>query len=193
MTGQLCADIVARTPALQGIDVSRLLIGMTQARNGRQHGLQARVTPMRFAEGKLLRQRRGVVYQVQRYYVDDREMLYLVTFCLPRFLDQPFEDKLITLVHELYHISPEFNGDLRRHPGRYSIHTHSKGEYDSLMADLCRRYLASRPDAALFNFLRLDFAQLQHRHGSVVSVVVPHPKIIPVGVRQPQPSSRRST
>ena len=32
--------------------------------------------------------------------VADREMLYLMTFCLPRFLNRPFEDKFVTLFHE---------------------------------------------------------------------------------------------
>ena len=30
------------------------------------------------------------------------------------FLDQTFEEKLVTVFHELYHISPAFDGDLRR-------------------------------------------------------------------------------
>jgi Putative phage metallopeptidase len=177
---RLCADIVARCAALRHVDVARLLFAVTQARNGRAHGLQARVTPLRFAEGRLTRQRRGVTYQVQRYFLGSHEFLYLVTFCLPRFLDQDFDDKLITLFHELYHISPAFDGDLRRHEGRYDLHSHSKKDYDRHMARLARAYLATRPDPALYGFLRLNFAQLQHRHGSVAAIVVPRPKLIPV-------------
>ena len=63
-------------------------------------------------------------------------MLYLVTFCLPRFLDRPFNDKFVTLFHELYHIGPAFDGDLRRHEGRCAIHTHSKRRYDAHMAQV---------------------------------------------------------
>ncbi len=177
---RLCEDLVCRCPDLGHIDVGRLLFGMTQARSGRRHGLQARVTPLRFRAGRLTGHRRGVAYQVQRYWVDQREMLYLITFCLPRFLDQEFDDKFVTLFHELYHISPAFDGDLRRHDGRYDLHSHSKKDYDRQMAELARAYLATRPDPALFGFLRLNFAQLQHRHGSVAAIVVPRPKVIPV-------------
>jgi hypothetical protein len=177
---RLCADMTARCSALRHIDVSRLLFAVTQARNDHAHGLQARVTPLRFAEGKLTRLRRGVTYQVQRYFLDSHEFLYLVTFCLPRFLDQDFGDKLITLFHELYHISPTFDGDLRRHEGRYAIHSHSQRAYDEHMRDLARAYLDSKPDPALHAFLRLNFAQLIDRHASVVGVVVPRPKVIPV-------------
>lgn len=182
---RLCADITVRCESLYHIDVSRLLFAVTQARSGRRHGLQARVTPLRFRGGSLTRQRRGVCYQVQRYFVGDREMLYLLAFCLPRFLNQNFDDKFITLFHELYHISPSFDGDLRRHNGRYAIHSHSQRRYDQHMAHLARAYLANGADPALHAFLRLDFSQLQQRHGQVVGIVVPRPKLIPVAPPKP--------
>jgi predicted metallopeptidase len=177
---RLCADVVRRCADLQHVDVSRLLFGMTQARSARAHGLQARVTPLRFAHGALVRRRRGVTYQVQRYVVDGQEMLFLVTFCLPRFLNQDFDDKFITLFHELYHIGPKFDGDLRRHAGRYDLHSHSKESYDAHMAHLARAYLSNGADSSLHGFLRLDFAQLVHRHGSVEAVVVPRPRLVPI-------------
>ena len=167
-------------PDLGHIDVSRLLFGITQARSGLPYGLQARVTPLRFHEGHLTRIRRGVAYQVQRYFVDDTEMLYLMTFCLPRFLDQNFDDKFVTLFHELFHISPEFEGDLRRHEGRYDLHSHSKKMYDQHMAELARKYLSNGAERSLHSFLRLNFAQLVQRHGSVVGVMVPRPRLLPV-------------
>jgi len=176
----LAADVVHHCRELRHIDVSRVLFGITQARSGRRHGLQASVTPLRFRHGDLTRRRRGGAYQVQRYFVDGHEMLYLVTFCLPRFLDQDFDDKFITLFHELYHISPHFEGDLRRHGGRCALHTHSKRLYDEYMADLARAYLSNGADHSLHGFLRLSFAQLQHRHGSVVGAAVPRPRLLPV-------------
>jgi predicted metallopeptidase len=177
---RLCADIVRHCRELNHIDVDRLLFATTQARSADRHGLQARVTPLRFRHGQLTRRRHGTSYQVQRYVVEGREMLYLITFCLPRFLDQDFDDKFITLFHELYHISPAFEGDLRRHPGRCTFHSRSKREYDAHMADLARAYLSNGATQSLHGFLRLSFAQLQHRHGSVVGVVVPRPRLLPV-------------
>jgi hypothetical protein len=177
---RLCDDVVRRCAELNHIDVSRLLFGITQARSGVTHGLQARVTPLRFRNGQLVRHREGVAYQVQRYVVDGNDMLYLVTFCLPRFLDQGFDDKFITLFHELFHISPGFEGDLRRLGGRCAIHSGSKRDYDARMASLARAYLASGAEKSLHAFLRMDFAQLAHRHGSVVGVVVPRPRLLPL-------------
>jgi hypothetical protein len=177
---RLCADVVSRCPALFHIDVSRLQFAVTPARNGRRHGLQARVTPMRLRDGRLTRQRRGFTYQIQRYFVDGREILYLVTFCLPRFLDLTFDEKFVTLFHELFHIGPAFDGDLRRHDGRYSVHSHSQKHYDKQMSSLARDYLAGNPDPHMHAFLRLDFGQLVERHGSIMGVGVPRPKLIPL-------------
>ena len=188
---RLCADVVRHCEELRHIDVSGLLIGALQARSGRRHGLQARVTPLRFRGGALTRRRDGVAYQVQRLFVDGREMLYLMTFCLPRFLDQDFEDKFITLFHELYHISPAFEGDLRRHAGRCDLHTQSKRLYDEQMAHMARAYLSNGADRGLHDFLRLNFAQLSHRHGSVVGVSVPRPRLVPVQERETSPQRHK--
>jgi hypothetical protein len=177
---RVCEDVVARCPELSHIDPSRLLFGATQARNHLHHGLQARVTPLRFPGGRLTRQRHGITYQVQRYLCGDVEYLYLVTFCLPRFLNQDFDSKLITLFHELYHISPAFDGDLRRYQGRYNIHSHSQRCYDERMGELARTYLAHHPDQSRLEFLRLDFAQLEQQYGGVAAVIVPRPKIVPL-------------
>jgi hypothetical protein len=177
---RLLDDIVARCPTLGHVDVSTILLGVTRARNRRSQGLQARVTPLRFANGSLFRRRHGTAYQVQRYFLGDHEFLYLMTFCLPRFLDQDFADKFITLFHELYHLHPTGNGDLRRHAGRCRLHSSSQRAYDRHMADLARAYLATKPDPHLHAFLRLDFAQLQKRHGAIAGIVVPRPRIIPV-------------
>src|SRR5262249_13713339 len=178
--GRLIDDIVRRCPEFAHIDPARLLIGGLQARHTEPHGLQARVTPLRFRRGALTRPRRNVLYQVQRYFHGEREFLYLVTFCLPRFLDQDFDGKFITIFHELYHIGPLFDGDLRRHHGRCHLHTRSQREYDRGMAKLAREYLATRPDPALFDFLRLNFGQLHQRHSGVEAVAVPRPQIVPL-------------
>jgi hypothetical protein len=180
---RLVADVASRCSIFHPIDVSRVLITAIQARNCRGHGLQARVTPLRFTGGELVGSRHGRRYQVQRYYVDGHEMLYVMAFCMPRFLDQAFEDKLITLFHEMYHISPSFNGDLRRLGGRYAIHSCSKRGYDDHMACLVRAYLADGADPSLHGFLRLNFAQLQARHAHIEAIVVPRPKLVPVPTR----------
>jgi hypothetical protein len=177
---RLCADVSSRCEVFHQIDVRRILFSVTQARAPRRHGLQAKVIPLRFRDGQLVRRRRDRLHQVQRYRVADVEMLYVMAFCLPRFLDQSFDEKFITIFHELYHIAPEFNGDLRRHGGRCDIHTRCKKTYDRHMAGLVRDYLRSGADPALHAFLRLNFHQLEARHGVLFGLHVPVPKLVPL-------------
>jgi predicted metallopeptidase len=165
--------------------MSAVLVTAILSRNRSRYGLQARVTPMRFRGGSRTTRRRGALYGLQRYYVDGREVLYLLTFVLPRFLEQTFEEKLTTVFHELYHMSPAFDGDIRRHPGRYAAHTHSKCEYDALMQKCAKEYLENHEQPEIVDFLRRSFRDYQQSHGGVRAIVVPQPRLVPISYVPP--------
>lgn len=176
----LIVDISTISKEFYHLDPEKILVTVIRARNHQKHGLQARVTPMRFEDGNLQCRRGNRFYEVQRYFVDGREIFYLVTFCLPRFQNQTLEGKLVTIFHELFHISPFFDGDLRRHPGRCSWHSHNKKEYDAQMSVLARDYLSKTSNPALHDFLRLDFSQLVFKHQGMCGLVVPVPRLLPL-------------
>lgn len=175
---RLCEDIVHRTPDLVHVRMPQVAVSFAQARLRVLHGLQAKLTPLRFERGSLITQRGRTSWTVRRVFRDEHEILYILTFYLPRFLDQSLEEKLITVFHELFHISPRFDGDIRRMDGRYHVHSHSQKEYDREMAALARRYLTLKPDERLWGFLRQTFDELTKLHGGVVGVRVPVPKLV---------------
>jgi hypothetical protein len=105
------------------------------------------------------------------------EMLYVIYFLVPRFLELPFREKLITVFHELYHISPACDGDIRRFPGRNYAHGSSTKRYNLLMGTLVDRYLELLPDHSLLSFLDGDFAALRARHRQIVARRHPAPRI----------------
>ncbi|HEY3964925.1 MAG TPA: putative metallopeptidase [Planctomycetaceae bacterium] len=176
----LCEDIAGRLPEFEHVRMDQVAVTFAQARRRVSYGLQAKLTPLRFEGGQLYTRRRGRMWTIQRWYSGDVEMLYILTFYLPRFLEQSFREKLITVVHELYHIGTEFDGDIRRLPGHYHVHSHSQKEYDRAMDALVDRYLDSGPPDELFQFLRASFRELTLRHGSVVGIRVPIPKLLPL-------------
>ncbi len=177
----VCADLTRRLPELQHIDVDRMAVACAQTRKPVAHGLYATLTPMRFEGGTLSTVRHGRCYTAQRLYDQSgRELLYILRFYLPRFMQVDFLEKLTTVIHELWHVSPEFNGDLRRHEGRCYAHTHSQKQFDDQMRQLAHRYLALPPSEETIGFLRLSFGELEARHGAVVGLKVPHPKLIPL-------------
>jgi hypothetical protein len=176
---RVCADMAARLDEFRHIDMSLVAVSFRQTRKRMRGGLYASLTPLRFAGGQLQSVRRGRSWKIQRVVLDGREMLYLLNFYLPRFLDLPFGEKLTTIAHELLHVGPRFDGDLRRFGGRCYAHTHSHAEFDAHAATLGQRWLAQGPEESLFSFLRLDFPKLQAQHGRIFGRRVAAPKLLP--------------
>lgn len=175
----LCADLSARVPELGHVDVDRVAIRFCQARSRVRHGLHASLTPLRFEGGALASRRRGQTWTIERLFdASGREMLYLLSFYLPRFLERPLEEKLTTVVHELWHIGPTFDGDLRRHPGRCYAHTASQKQFDDLARRLALKWLSLGPPAETYDFLRRDFGELEQAFGSVYGQKIRTPRLI---------------
>jgi hypothetical protein len=177
----ICADMVARLPQLAHLNIGRMLVCFGQSRKRSAYGLYASLTPLRFRGGALTERRRGRLYAVQHVFDHQhREYLYILTFYLPRFMDLSLRAKLVTVLHELWHVSPEFNGDLRRHPGRCYAHTHSQQGYDSEMEKLADEWLGAGPPESLYAFLRGNFAELVAQHGRIHGQRVRRPKLVPL-------------
>ena len=118
------------------------------------HGIYASLTPLRFPGGTEQKVVRGISWQLEKLRDDvGREYLYLLSFYLPRFQNLCFEEKLTTVFHELWHIAPEFNGDVRRHAGRCYAHGTSQRKYDAHVARLAQDWLALDPTLPCLRFL----------------------------------------
>jgi hypothetical protein len=177
---RLCIDVAERLPDFGHVRMEEVAVTFAQARRRVTYGLQAKLTPLRFEGGALTTSRRGTVYTIQRWYAGNREMLYVLTFYLPRFLEQTYREKLITVLHELYHISPQFDGDIRRLAGHHHVHSSSQKEYDRHMGALVDRYLRLKPPPTLLDFLRGSYGDLVAQHGRVVGVRMPIPRLLPL-------------
>jgi hypothetical protein len=175
----VCEDMVARLGDFGHVDMGRVAIGFSQTRKPGGDGLHAALTPLRFAGGERYHLRRGRKWMIQRIREGGRDMLYLLTFYLPRFLDLPLDEKLTTVLHELMHISPRFDGDLRRFEGRCYAHSGSQEKYDAHAKRLANCWLRQRPPASLYAFMRENFRTLSARHGRIHGRRFAAPKIIP--------------
>ena len=178
---RLIADIVGRVEEFAHIDPRRLLICVSSTRGGGVHGTYAKIHPLCFAGGEKTRQvRRGRrTYSCTMPDISHRgvEMLYVIYFLVPRFLELPFREKLVTVFHELYHISPACDGDIRRFPGRNYAHGSSAKRYNAYMAKLVEHYLQRRADEAPVRFLDGDMDALRGRHQAVVGRKLAMPRI----------------
>jgi hypothetical protein len=178
---RLCQDAVTRLPELRHIDADRVAIGFRQTRKAVGHGLYASLTPLRFAGGRSHIFRRGRKWGIQNLHDQaGREMLYVLNFYLPRFLNVKFRDKAITIFHELWHIGPKFDGDLRRFEGRCYAHSGSQKHFDAQASALAESWLSLNPPPSLYEFLKYDFSDLVKRYGPVYGQKITGPKLIPL-------------
>lgn len=178
---RLCEDMVTRVEQLRHIDMSRVAVSFSQTKRSGNLGIYASLTPLRFAGGQLHFYRRKRRWGIQRLYAPDGlEMLYILNFYLPRFLELPFREKLATTLHELWHVGPKFDGDVRRLGRRCYAHGSSQKEYDAYVETLLDRWLSLDPPLSLHEFLRPSFRELIAQYGRVFGRKIPPPKLVPL-------------
>ncbi|MDR3233922.1 MAG: hypothetical protein LBT46_09725 [Planctomycetaceae bacterium] len=176
----LCEDICFRVPELRHIEMNRVAVSFSQTKNSEPYGIYASTTPLRFSGGNETLVRRGRTLTMQSCYKNDgTQYLYILYFYVPRFIELPLSQKLDTIVHELYHISPLFNGDLRRFSGRCFAHGSSKAKYDQSVKRLTEYYLQREPPESVWSFLQLDYRGLTAQYGKLTGTKIPMPKIVP--------------
>ena len=78
----LCEDVAARLPHFAHVRIEEIAVTFAQTRRRVSHGLQAKLTPLRFEKGSLVTRRAGRTWTLERLYEGEREMLYILTFYL---------------------------------------------------------------------------------------------------------------
>ena len=177
---RLIEDITKKVPVFSHIDTSRILISCADVKKGGTSGVWAQLYPMKYENGhysiRELSGRRIYIYKTDQLHIGEREIYYIIYFMMPRFQNLSYFEKLETIFHELYHISPEFDGRLRVVHPRFNFHGPSMRLYDQKIRYWVRYYLNSNPDTRKNEFLKYDFRALSHHHDGVDLVYVPEPQ-----------------
>jgi len=172
---RLMAEVVSKVGEFQHIRVDQVLVSATFNRSHRRSGLLAYVLPLKYRAGSPVERRvrgaREYHWAMLPQMQNGVEVLYILYFMLPRFLHLSTREKLETVVHELYHISPLFNGDLRRFRGRSVLHGTLKS-YDETVKKLTDEFMSTRHDASLYDFLSVP----RHSEHLVDAKHIPEPR-----------------
>ncbi|MBY0369348.1 hypothetical protein K2X33_01595 [bacterium] len=186
---RLLTEICSKVEEFQHIRPEQVLVSATFARSRRKAGLLAYVLPLKYRAGSPIERRvrggREYHWAMLPYLREGREVLYIIYFVLPRFLHLSEREKLETVVHELYHISPDFNGDLRRFRGARSVLHGTHKAFDAKVRQLTDAFLASAPPLNDYAFLSVSgrYAdQLRATH-----IPEPRPKLLKVAACPPSP------
>ena len=137
----LMRDLAVRSPEFAHLIPARVLIVAGEARRASRGS----VKPLAFARARS-RDSTGARKPVVR--VDGRRMLYCVTLRPLFFRDARPEQRIETLLHELYHVSPAFDGTLD--PSRR--HTRLGASFSRTFRPVVRRYLRQCPPEVLAPF-----------------------------------------
>ncbi|MCR4315816.1 MAG: hypothetical protein NUW37_05625 [Planctomycetes bacterium] len=162
----LLRDMCERSEVFSHVDMGRVLVMYSQCRRSTSYGIYAKVVPLRFEDGKRDIEHRGSIFRWPKVIHKNVEQLYALSVYMPRFQNLGPRDKLATLVHELYHISPHFNGDLRRFPGKNFAHGESRESYDEALLPVVNE-LEQKLDLDRYPWLRKDFAGLRRLFPSI--------------------------
>jgi hypothetical protein len=126
-------DIARRVPELQHVRAERILVVAGEARRASR----ATIRPLRFPDGKRVapdgRRRPWVSFR-------NRRILYVLTLRPLFFRSSTAEKRVETIVHEMFHVAPAFNGSLdpaRRHANL------RPAAFESALRPLVKRYLAT--------------------------------------------------
>jgi len=142
---RLGRSLVSNLPELEHLDLNTILFTFSRSRRPGRGGLLARITPLRGKKGsRRLQRTRGRYRETWEYPSlehNGREILYLITILLPRFLHLAPRERLSTILHELWHVSPACDGDIRRFTGARYAHGTQRDGYHTRVESLAERYL----------------------------------------------------
>ncbi len=176
----LVQDIVKTHPSFSHIILNNILIAISPS-NGSRNGVIAKLRPMRFEGGSNTKTVRSIQYVAPEININGNSILYIVYFHLPRFLNHnDHKNKLATVLHELYHISPLFNGDVRRFPGKNYAHGSSRKRYDDIINKFTREYINSTNHPEISTFLKYKYSELRRMHGTIYGDMIRIPRSKPV-------------
>lgn len=171
-------NIVSVCDEFKHINLNHIAISYSKTHSKSKYGICAKIYPLRFEGGTSEKIKDNYKFSIPSLYVNNNEIYYVISFCIPRFLNLSLTEKLETIIHELFHISPKFNGDIRRLTiSNKAAHGHNKNIFDNFIYKLVQRYLNSPKRFALPPFLYMDYKKLINTYKKIEFEKIKIPKI----------------
>lgn len=182
----LITDVCRRISSFSHINTEKIHICISSNRAGGRGATFGKLVPLKFKGGEEVLYHRGKCYVMPKIEVNSIRILYLIYFYIPRFTDLAPLDKLRVIFHELYHIHPEFNGDIRRFGKSGSAHGKSKKQFDTKFEKEVITYSQTIHNTTAWEFLLLNTGGIFNNYREVLScrMKVPKPIILDTDIRR---------
>jgi hypothetical protein len=176
----IITDIVSRFPSFSHIACEKILVCIAANRAGSRGATFGKLVPMKFKGGEDVLLHRGKYYAMPKIEMNSVKILYLVYFYIPRFTDLDPVEKLRVIFHELYHIHPDCNGDIRRFGKSGSAHGNSKKRFDTRFEREVIEYANAIRETKFWEFLSLNTKGIFATYRTVLSCRMKMPRPIPI-------------
>lgn len=171
----IIADISVVCPEFSHIRTDSIIVTFSRSKTNKHTGILAFLAPLRFQNGVTVTTKNGKLYEIPTIVYEGQVKLYMIGFVYPRFIDLPLLEKARTIVHEMYHISERFDGDIRRFPGRTFAHSGRKANFDKEAERIAKEWLQkTKTDTSV---LAMDSQTLKENFSKVIGTRFPRPKI----------------
>ena len=171
-------EISIFSPNFAYINTDKVLICISSNKKGNGGATYGKLVPLRFEGGNAAVKYNNHFYSMPTIKSEGIEQFYIIYFFIPRFFDLTFEEKIKIIFHELYHISPDFNGDIRRVSKGKSAHGHSKKHFDSLFIDDLIQFSSYIKKTPYIHFLNMNTKSLYKQFSKVIGRRMKMPKPI---------------
>ena len=174
----LIKHIIQETNIFKHLEIKRILICIASNRGKARGGTYGKLVPLKFKDGSDILHYKSRIYAMPKIINNGIPLLYLVYFYSPKFIDiTPFE-KLRVIFHELYHISPEFNGDIRRVSKVKVFHGYSTKSFNAQFENDLHMFYKYISNTIFMKFLQMDSKLLQKNFQKIFSRRMKLPKPI---------------
>lgn len=162
----LTHDIIKAVPEFSHIDNSRILFSLKNSPKNSDNDYYAEVKCLSNNSYDFVSDGR-----ITKHYYSDCLLkngipaFYLIEYTVPSFIDLTLREKICTIMHELYHISPLFNGELRLFNGKNCLHGPCPEKFDEYMYYLSDIFLAKYKN--LDELFKLNYLEITNKHGDL--------------------------
>lgn len=161
-------DIIKATDEFKSYDLNRILICCASSRNDFKGATYGKLLPLRFKDGSEIISYNNRHYTIPKVKINNIEILYIIYFYIPKFFNLSVGDKVKVIFHELYHINPEFNGDIRRMGNFKSAHGHSRKAFEEKYIVYAETFLKTIKNSPYFHFLEMNYEDIHNQFKKIL-------------------------
>lgn len=163
------------------IKIENIIVSLsTNRKNSRRSYTYGKCVPLKFKDGADFTYQRGVKFQIPEVVENGNIILYALSFFNPRFFELTSEEKLRVIFHEMYHISPDFNGDIRRFGRSGSAHGSSRKKFDSFFEKEQNDFYNFLANSDILKILEMPYNELFSSFNNIFFNRFKPPKPFPV-------------